>query len=304
MPVYKISNLKAIRIPFLRDGFGNEFKLRDFFADNLEELLGVRFLEKEYQIDGGRMDTIGIDENNCPVIIEYKWKENEEVFAQWLFYLDWLKRNKRHFELLVKSKFGNDIGVNWNDPRVILVAQGFSRYVESAVQQVSNVELKTYALYEDGIIHIENVYGGKGKRVATKESSSVLWELNATTVSISTQDEIVYDIEHHTKNLLEDLREAFETVREKILELPGAEEVPLKIGITYRTTRSFVRFEFRKNWIMVLVRSAAYPMEDSKNIITDVTSHGWGFNGKLKMIATDDPDYIFGIIKASYGSTL
>lgn len=51
------------------------------------------------------MDTIGIDENNCPVIIEYKWKENEEVFAQGLFYLDWLKRNKRHFDLLVKNKF-------------------------------------------------------------------------------------------------------------------------------------------------------------------------------------------------------
>lgn len=107
------------------------------------------------------MDTIGIDENGCPVIIEYKWKENEEVFAQGLFYLDWLKRNKRHFELLVKSKLGADIEVNWSDSRVILVAQGFSRYVESAVQQVSNVELKTYALYGDGIIHIENVYGGK-----------------------------------------------------------------------------------------------------------------------------------------------
>lgn len=302
MPIYKISNSKAVRIPFLRDGFGNEFKLRDFFADNLEELLGVRFLEKEFQIDGGRMDTIGIDENNCPVIIEYKWKENEEVFAQGLFYLDWLKRNKRHFELLVKSKLGNEAEVNWNDPRVILVAQGFSRYVESAVQQVSNVELKTYALYEDGIVHIENVYGGKGKK--SKEILiSTIQQSNVSGDSLA-QEEITYDVEHHTKGLPEDLREAFETVREKILELPGAEELPLKIGITYRTTRSFVRFEFRKNWIMVLVRSAAYPVEDPKNIISDVTSHGWGFNGKLKMTAADDPEYIFGIIKASYGSTL
>lgn len=52
MPIYRITNDKAIRVPFLRDGFGNEFKLRDFFADNLEELLGVRFIGKEYQIDG------------------------------------------------------------------------------------------------------------------------------------------------------------------------------------------------------------------------------------------------------------
>ena len=120
--------------------------MRDFFAKNLEEILGVRFLEKEYQITEGRIDTLGIDENNSPVIIEYKWKENEEVLSQGLHYLTWLLTNKRHFNLLVKSKLGEETEVNWDQPRVILVAQGFSRYIKSAVQRVNNVELKTYNL--------------------------------------------------------------------------------------------------------------------------------------------------------------
>ena len=36
------------------------------------------------------MDTLGLDENGCPVIIEYKRATNVNVIKQGLFYLDWL----------------------------------------------------------------------------------------------------------------------------------------------------------------------------------------------------------------------
>ena len=154
MSIYKIDKETIKQLALKKEGFGSEFELRDFFAKNLEEILGVRFLEKEYQITEGRIDTLGIDENNSPVIIEYKWKENEEVLSQGLHYLTWLLTNKRHFNLLVKSKLGEETEVNWDQPRVILVAQGFSRYIKSAVQRVNNVELKTYNLYEGEVLHI------------------------------------------------------------------------------------------------------------------------------------------------------
>lgn len=97
MPIFKIHNSKASQVSVKEDGFGNEAELRDFFAANLDEILGVRFLEKEYPTTDGRIDTVGIDENNSPVIIEYKWKDNEEVLAQGLFYFNWLMRNRKHF---------------------------------------------------------------------------------------------------------------------------------------------------------------------------------------------------------------
>src|SRR3989344_1976140 len=90
MAIFKIDSKRAQQLSLKKDGFGNEFNLRDFFAENLGEILGVRFLEKEYQTTDGRIDTLGIDENNSPVIIEYKWRENEEVLSQGLFYRDWL----------------------------------------------------------------------------------------------------------------------------------------------------------------------------------------------------------------------
>lgn len=117
MPIFKIDKTKASQITLKEDGFGNEAELRDFFAENLNEILGVRFIEKEYPINYGgidyRIDTLGIDENNTPVIIEYKWKENEEIFSQGKCYFNWLVKNKPHFELLVDKKLGAKTKVNW-----------------------------------------------------------------------------------------------------------------------------------------------------------------------------------------------
>lgn len=56
-----------------------EKSLQTLFERNLESILGVRFLASEYVINEGRMDTLGIDENSCPVVIEYKRSSNENV---------------------------------------------------------------------------------------------------------------------------------------------------------------------------------------------------------------------------------
>lgn len=292
MPLYKIDKQKANHLQLKRNGFGNEFALRDFFADNLYELLGVRFIEKEYSIPDGRIDTLGIDENNAPVIIEYKWKENEEVLSQGLFYLDWLLKNKKHFELLVQSKFGAGIEVSWYKPRVILIAQGFNRYIKSAVQRVEHVELKSYALYEGDILQIENEFGQH------VEKEKVPVERN------DNQDKPEFNLEYHLNKTSEKMKEAFYNLRERILLLPSVEEnAEQKSGITYRTTKSFTRLEFKGNWIELLLRDPSY-MEDDNHLIKDVTSFGWGYKGSFKFTPDTSIDYLFMLVEASYKSTL
>jgi RecB family endonuclease NucS len=62
-----------------------EKSLQKLLEINLEAFLGVRFLSSEYstgKTHGGRIDTLGIDENGCPVIIEYKRSTNENVINQ------------------------------------------------------------------------------------------------------------------------------------------------------------------------------------------------------------------------------
>ena len=53
----------------------------------------------------GRIDTLGLDENGCPVIVEYKRHNNENVINQGLFYPDWLFDHKADFRLLVIDRF-------------------------------------------------------------------------------------------------------------------------------------------------------------------------------------------------------
>lgn len=83
--------------------------LQTLFESNLEALLGERFLASEYvTTHGGRMDTLGIDENGYPVIIEYKRDRSENVINQGLFYLDWLMDHRGDFEILVRDRYGKD----------------------------------------------------------------------------------------------------------------------------------------------------------------------------------------------------
>lgn len=78
-----------------------EKELQNLLEKNMNTFFGVTFLKSEYKITNGRMDSIGIDENNCPVIFEYKRSVNENVINQGLFYLDWLLDHKADFKLLV-----------------------------------------------------------------------------------------------------------------------------------------------------------------------------------------------------------
>ncbi|MCX6819869.1 MAG: endonuclease NucS [Candidatus Adlerbacteria bacterium] len=289
MAIFKIDTKKVQQLSLKTEGFGNEFNLRDFFAENLEEILGVRFLEKEYPTTDGRIDTLGIDENNSPVIIEYKWHENKEIFTQSLSYLGWLLKNKREFELLVQNKLGKEMDVIWDNPRVILIAQGFDKRTREAAPTHQRVELKTYSLYEGNVLNIENEYSPRPekKRITKKE-----------------KEETEYNLDYHLDIATPEMQKAFLTLQEKLLQLPSVEEVAgQKTGITYRTTKSFTRLEFKGAWIQLLLRDPSYE-GDSKGIVRDVTTHRWGFRGVVKFTPESDIDYIFSLVKASYESTL
>ena len=57
-----------------------EKELQTVIGNNIETFCGVAFLASEYKTtDGGQMDSIGIDENHCPVIFEYKRSMKEIV---------------------------------------------------------------------------------------------------------------------------------------------------------------------------------------------------------------------------------
>src|SRR6266567_7428774 len=97
-----------------------EKTLQTLIENHLEAFLGVRFLKTEHptgKTHGGRIDTLGIDENGSPIIIEYKRALNENVINQGLFYLDWLMDHKAELEQLVQKRLGSKESVDWSNPR-------------------------------------------------------------------------------------------------------------------------------------------------------------------------------------------
>lgn len=137
-----------------------ERELQTLIEKNMETFFGVRFLKSEYSITNGRMDSIGIDENNCPVIFEYKRSSNENVINQGLFYLDWLLDHKADFKLLVIEKMGRKAAelLDWSVPCVICVANDFTKYDVHAVNQMQrNIKLVKYRKYGGELMLFEHL---------------------------------------------------------------------------------------------------------------------------------------------------
>lgn len=138
-----------------------EKPLQSLIEANLEVLLGIRFLATEYstgKTHGGRIDTLGLDENNCPVILEYKRSVGENVINQGLFYLDWLMDHQAEFKLLVLENFGKAAadGIDWSAPRLVCIAADFTKYDGHAVQQINrNIELIRYRRFGDELLLFE-----------------------------------------------------------------------------------------------------------------------------------------------------
>ena len=140
-----------------------EKHLQNLIESQMQTFLGVRFLASEYatgKTHRGRIDSLGLDENDCPVIIEYKRHSNENVINQGLFYLDWLLDHRAEFQLLVMERLGNYIahGIDWAGTRLLCIAADFTRYDEHAVQQIPrNVELIRYKLFGDDLLLLDLV---------------------------------------------------------------------------------------------------------------------------------------------------
>jgi len=292
MPIFKIENHNKAK-QLKTSSFKNEKELQVLVENNLEEIFGIKFIASEFSTGekhGGRIDTLGLDENNSPVIIEYKWGEKDNVINQGLFYLDWLVDHKGDFQIVSEKKLGKKVKIDWSQPRLILIASSFNRYDKYAINRMSeNIELWTYSLYDNGIFEV-NIEGSsqagskKGRRVTKIKYAK-------------------YDLNYHLNKTSKELQQKFNEIREKILELSNVQEKPeQKSGITYRTTKSFCRFEFRKNSINLLLREPKY--NDPKKLVRDVTSFEWGYKGLVKIDKGSDADYLFYLIKQSYEETL
>jgi predicted transport protein len=157
--LFRLADGKASELPGRAASV--EKQLQSLIEMQMPAFLGVRFLASEYatgKTHKGRIDSLGLDENGCPVIVEYKRHSNENVINQGLFYLDWLLDHQAEFRWLVMENLGKDAAdaIDWAGTRLLCIAADFTRYDQHAVQQIPrNVELLRYKLFADDLLLLE-----------------------------------------------------------------------------------------------------------------------------------------------------
>ena len=266
-----------------------EKSLQVLIEKHLDAFLGVKLLASEYstgKTHGGRIDTLGLDENCYPVIIEYKRSLNENVINQGLYYLDWLMDHQGNFTLLVQAKLGKDTAdsIEWNNPRLLCIAGDFTKYDEYAVQQIDrNIELIRYRRYGDELLLFERANApisvvsdtppkkGKPPKQTYKTVTQILDEANS------------------------DLRDRYESLRAFLLALGDDVQInTLKYYLAFKRIKNFACVEFRtqSNDRKILVYVKVDP--DSVALVDDFTRDvrkiGHYGTGDLEITIRNDQD--------------
>jgi len=262
-----------------------ERSLQTLFEKNLEVLIGVRFLASEYTISNGRIDTLGIDENNCPVIIEYKRSSNENVVTQGLFYLDWLMDHQSEFKWLVMEKIDKKTAdeVEWSAPRLICIAGDFNKYDEHAIKQMNrNIELIRYAKYGDDLLLLDLITAITGREDATATTV-----VPATGTRIRTMADAFAAAD-------QSLLDRFEALKDHASAFGDDVQVrTLKHYVAFKRIKNFACVELytRDSKLMVYVKVDPTTITIEPGFTRDVTNIGHYGTGDLEITIASDADF-------------
>ena len=262
-----------------------EKSIQILIEKNLEMFFGIKFLVSEYSTGekhAGRIDTLGIDENYFPIIIEYKRSSNENVINQGLYYLDWLMDHKAEFKLLTLEKLGKDFSekIEWSSPRLLCIAGDFSKYDEHSVKQMNrNIELIRYKKYEDKLLLFELV---NAVSIVSDTGSSKSEHGKYKTVS------------DYIKRANRELKDRYFKIREYIINLgDDVQEKTLKNYIAFKKISNFVCVEVHpsSNAILLYLKVNPDEVDLTPPFTRDVRKIGHFGTGDLEVRISNDNDF-------------
>lgn len=277
-----------------------ERDLQRLIESQMDTFLGVRFLASEYGTGAkhrGRVDSLGLDENGCPVIIEYKRHSNENVINQGLFYLDWLLDHKADFRLLVMDRLGKDAAdqIEWSGTRLLCIAADFTRYDEHAVAQINrNIELIRYKLFGEDLLLLELVNGvSAASTLSVPEVDEAVNEKPVKMPAASTLAMKTHADQIATASL--ELLALFEQTRSFILaQGDDIIEKPLKLYVAFRRLKNFVCMSLiskQDPHVFLTLKLDPASVELEKGFTRDVTNIGhWG-TGDLEVVLRKPADF-------------
>ena len=268
-----------------------EKQLQSLIEAHMETFLSVRFLATEYatgKTHKGRIDSLGLDENGCPVIIEYKRHSNENVINQGLFYLDWLLDHQAEFRWLVMEKLGKQASeqIEWSGTRLLCIAADFTRYDQHAVQLIQrNIELIRYKLFGEDLLLLELV-NAVSVTEATTSGNTVEVEPGKL-LSISKDK----TWQEQLAQASEEIRALFEQTGSYLHSLgDDVQEKPLKLYLAFRRLKNFASVVVQSKRLQLYLKLNPDTVELVEEFSRDVRHIGhWG-TGDLELSLRNSAD--------------
>lgn len=237
-----------------------EKDLQSLVENNMQTIFGVRLVQHEWVITEGRMDSVGIDENNCPVIFEYKRGKNENVMNQGLFYLHWLVDHKADYADLVRKKFGEATAdsIDWKAPCVMCIASDFTRYDVHAADQISKmsankltIKLIRYYRYGEDLLLFEYLNAPRGDHLPAPSVCS-------TAISAAPGEKPASGQKTHAEKLAAaspELLALYEAVCAEVEDLgEDVAATDLKFYRAYRRLTNLACLELHNSWVYVFLK--------------------------------------------------
>lgn len=278
----KLFSIKPVVEEKIASAVKLEKEIQTLVENNMETFFGIRFLKSEWKIKEGRMDSVGIDENNSPVIFEYKRSSNDSIISQGLFYLDWLLDHKADYQLLVTEKLGSDAGnnIDWSVPCVICIANNFGRYDLHAVDQMQrNIKLVKYRKYGDDLFLFEQLNVPKAAPIDDEKPLTT-----GTASSYKGMTDYLKDLNDEFKSIYDELCNFIESLGDDIASNQ------MKYYLAYKKIRNFCCVEVQKRQILLHLKLDPETVEFEEGFSRDMRSIGHYGTGDVEVIIKDAND--------------
>ena len=303
MDVYSIKNstINSIKL----NPFKKERDIQNLVEKNTEKLFGVEFICSEFTIGQFRMDTLCFNnESNSFTIIEYKRGSSYSVIDQGYSYLSKMLNNKSDFILEYNERLNKNLKrdqIDWSQSKIIFVSTSFNSYQKNSV----NFQDIPFELWEIKRFSNDTIVINQHQSKSNESIQKVISKDNSM-ISQVNQEVTVLSEDYHKnrrKGTSEDVKDLYETLKERVLLLGDFEVRPLKKYIGFISKTNFIDIEFQTQNLLLHINLKKGELDDPKKITRDVSKLGHYGNGDYELrISPDqtDLDYIMFLVKQSF----
>ena len=277
--------------------FENEKELQTYFEENLEKILGYKFIDTEVAVGNFRLDTLAFDEeSNSFKIIEYKNIKNHSLVDQGYTYLKLLLERKADFTLKYSHFLGKAVDIkdiDWSQSRIIFVSPIFTSYQLNAADFKNiPIDLIKVARYDEDIVEIVKI---------PKTSNVRVEELDITSDNEINREIVVYTEEEHLNKLTDQLKEVYAELKDRVLKLDDIDIDVKKCYIAFKGSKNIIDVECKQKKIVVFINMKNGTLNDPLKLTNNLFNVGHHGNGDycVELTSIDQVDSIMPLIRQS-----